>query len=328
MIRLAVSPGERKILVVDDDLQMLEIVKLCLITEGYDVKTAESADEAFPLLEQWAPHVVILDVNLPGITGLQALQKLKTMSKQPTVLLVSGNNSTEAVCLGLDAGADDYICKPFAPLELLSRLRTHLRIRDLTEQLLEANEKLKELVDIDDLTGLLNMRSMFSKLEHELLRGQRFNRTVCVIMMDIDHFKLVNDGHDHLFGSFVISEIGKIVKASTRTVDIAARYGGDEFLIVLSEIDKKGAQLFCERLRATICSHNFESGSDRISLTSSIGFTITDPNNPEVNPREIVRIADRALYDAKHAGRNRVCSYDLAEPHIYAKFFGPFKKAQ
>jgi diguanylate cyclase (GGDEF)-like protein len=328
MIRLAVQPEERKILVVDDDIQMLEMVKLCLASEGYDIKTAETADQAFSILEYWTPHVVLLDINLPGITGLQALSKFKTMSKQPTVMLVSGDSSTEAVCLGLDAGADDYICKPFAPQELLSRIRTHLRIRDLTEQLLEANEKLKELVDIDDLTGLLNMRSMFTKLEHELLRGQRFNRTVCVIMMDIDNFKLVNDGHDHLFGSFVLSEMGKVIKASTRSVDIAARYGGDEFLIVLSEIDKKGAQLFCERLRKTIEAYNFESGNDSISLTSSIGFAITDPKNPEASPREIVRIADRALYDAKHAGRNRICSYDLAEPHIYAKFFGPFKKAQ
>src|SRR5690606_31562220 len=131
----------------------------------------------------------------------------------------------------------DYIPKPFVPLEFLARVRTQLRIKDLHDQLRLMNEKLKELVDTDDLTGLFNMRSLYQKLDVELARARRYQRQVGVVMMDMDYFKSVNDGHDHLFGSYVLSQVGAIIRKTIRTTDIAARYGGDEFLIVLTEIN-------------------------------------------------------------------------------------------
>ena len=242
----------RRILVVDDDSDSVEIVAEALNWEGYEVRKSLSGSEAISLATQWNPDLVVLDVNMPGISGVETLKGLKKIDPFISVMFISGNTTTDDVITGLDAGADDYIPKPFDPLELLARVRTQLRIRDLNEQLREANEKLKELVETDDLTGLFNMRSLYQRLDQELNRARRYQRQVSVIMMDMDRFKSVNDGHDHLFGSFVLSEVGKIIRGMLRTTDIGARYGGDEFLIVLTETTKEGSEQFCERLRSQI----------------------------------------------------------------------------
>lgn len=302
------QPKSRRILVIDEDKESLEILLEPLRWEGYDARGVTTEEEAHRLIESWLPHIVILDWLAPAMAGLRLLRSVRERLSHVSCVFVSENSSTEAIIEALDAGADDYIVKPFVPLELLARIRSQLRIRDLHEQLLFANEKLKELVDTDDLTGLYNMRSLYQRLDFELERGRRFHRDVCVVMMDMDYFKTVNDGHDHLFGSYVLSEVGKIIRANSRNIDIPARYGGDEFLMVLTETNYAGAMYFCERLRQSIEKTTFRSGEDSMNLTASLGFAITVPGE-NITARELVRRADRALYDAKHAGRNRVASY-------------------
>lgn len=304
----AKKPNNRRILVIDSDQDSLEILLEPLRWEGYDTRGITSEAEAHQLIESWVPHLVILDWMTPSMSGLRILRTVRERLSHVSCVFVSENSSTEAIIEALDAGADDYIVKPFVPLELLARIRAQLRIRDLHEQLLFANEKLKELVDTDDLTGLYNMRSLYQRLDFEMERGRRFNREVCVVMMDMDYFKTVNDGHDHLFGSYVLSEVGKIIRANTRNIDIPARYGGDEFLMVLTETDHAGATYFCERLRENIQKNTFRSGEDSINLTASLGFAITIPGE-NISARELVRRADHALYGAKRGGRNRVCYY-------------------
>ena len=307
---------QRKILVVDDDMDSIEIVSEALRWEGYQVQGIHCGQKAIEFIQDWKPHIVLLDMNMPGITGMETLRRIREIQDYVGVIFLSGNSTTDAVIQGLDAGADDYIIKPFDPLELLARVRAQLRIKELTDQLKTANDKLKELVDIDDLTGLFNMRSIYQKLDYEIDRAKRFKRSVCVVMMDMDHFKTVNDGHDHLFGSFVLSEVGKIVKQNIRTVDLAARYGGDEFLIVLTEVNRDGVLNFCERLRKSIADYVFKNDRDVITLTASIGFAITEPGKIDFTSRDLVRKADRALYDAKENGRNCIRFYDLSEHSI------------
>lgn len=302
------DPKERKILVIDDDADSRDIILEPLRWEHYDARGVSSGTEALKLMETWVPNIIILDWMIPGISGIQILQTVRAQHPHVSCIFISGNSSTESIIEALDSGADDYIIKPFVPLELLARIRTHFRIRDLHSQLLFANEKLKELVDTDDLTGLFNMRSLYQRLDFELERGKRFSRDVCVVMMDMDYFKTVNDGHDHLFGSYVLSEIGKIIHANTRNIDIPARYGGDEFLVVLTEVDNRGAMLFCERLRNAIELRTFVNGEDSINLTISLGFAITVPGE-SITARELVRRADHALYEAKHGGRNQTRFY-------------------
>lgn len=300
------SPQGRRILVLGSDPGSRETLLEPLRWEMWDARGAETLEEAEALFDQWRPQIVLLDAE--PVEGARWLSNLRTWLPHASMIYVSDQSTTESIILGLDQGADDYIIKPCVPLELLARVRTHMRIRDLHEQLVYANEKLKELVDTDDLTGLYNMRSLYQRLEFEIERGRRFNRGVCVIMLDMDNFKSVNDGHDHLFGSFVISEVGKIIKASTRNIDIPARYGGDEFLIVLSELSNEGAQLFCERFRRTIEKTEFTNGEDSIRLTVSIGYALME-HGEAISPKELVRRADHALYEAKRSGRNRTCSY-------------------
>src|SRR5690606_20888894 len=149
-------------------------------------------------------HLVLLDVNMPDLNGLETLAFLRQNREYISTIFISGNSDDEDVIRGLDSGADDYITKPFDPAVMLARIRCQLRIKDLRDELRRANVRLQELVEIDDLTGLYNMRSLYQKVDHELGRAARFNRSVAAVMMDMDHFKSVNDEHDHLFGSYVL----------------------------------------------------------------------------------------------------------------------------
>ncbi len=306
-----VDPKDRRLLIIDDDPDSLSIIAEALRWEGYNVQTAISGPEGISLITHWNPDLILLDVNMPEMNGIETLRDLRNKEHYVSVMFISGNTSTEHVIEGLDSGADDYIPKPFDPLELLARVRSQLRIKDLNDQLRFANERLKELVDTDDLTGLFNMRSIYQRIETELQRSRRFNRQVCVVMMDMDYFKTVNDGHDHLFGSFVLSEVGTIIRRNIRNIDLGARYGGDEFLMVLTETNTEGAAKFCDRLKASIGSHLFKSGKDEIRLTCSIGFAITSPGDAHTDARGLVRAADHALYEAKRAGRNCVKSIEI-----------------
>ncbi len=304
------DPKQRPILVLDEDPETLELMLQPLRWEGYDVRGLTSPREASEFLNYWKPQMIIIDPDFANTDGLEYLNSLQSCLATTALLVVSANTATDRITQCLDLGANDYIISPFTALEFLARVRAQWRSLDAKEELLDANQKLLELVEIDDLTGLFNMRSIYQKLEFEMARGKRFKRPVTVLMIDMDKFKLVNDGHDHLFGSYILAEVGKIIKALTRTIDIPARYGGDEFLIVLSEAPLAGVKMFCERLRKKVEQMTFTQGADAIRLTLSIGFASTSEAE-ELAPKELVRRADTALYEAKRRGRNRVVSYDV-----------------
>jgi two-component system, cell cycle response regulator len=312
------NPSGFLILTVDDDTDNLTIVSRTLQHEGFRVEKAQNGEQALQKLKDCSPDLVLLDINMPGISGLQMLKHLRPTEPHVPIIFVSARSETEDVIRGLDAGADDYICKPFDPHELLARVRAQLRIKDLTARLAAANSRLQELVDIDDLTGLYNMRSIYARLDNELVRAKRYDRAVSVVMMDIDNFKKVNDNHDHLFGSFVLSEVGKIIRANIRSVDFAARYGGDEFLVALPETSAAGAELFANRLRTVIEAHVFTNKSDSMKLTASLGVGVAHPAKELIDGRGLVRTADHALYEAKRLGKNRVHLVDL-DPKLVKK---------
>ncbi len=195
-----------------------------------------------------------------------------------------------------------------------------------TTALKHAEMKLKnveKLIDIDDLTGLFNMRSMYEKLEHELARGQRFGHSTAVVMFDMDHFKSVNDNNDHLFGSFVLREMGQIIKSHVRAVDFAARYGGDEFMIILPQATQSGVESFCERLRKSIENTLFKNEHYQIKLTASFGYSFCNPGEQNLNSKILIRVADFALYGAKNGGRNKVCG--ITQSSQPEKFFPDYK---
>ena len=302
--------ANKLILAVDDDQDNLTLLAEVLRHEGYRVETALSGEEALARLKTLTPDLVLLDINMQGISGYETLEEIRKRETYTSVIFVSARSETEEVAKGLDAGADDYVCKPYDPIELLARVRAQLRIQDLTEKLAHANDRLQKLVDIDDLTGLFNMRSIYEKLDVEIRRAQRFNRSVGVIMLDMDFFKSVNDTHDHLFGSFVLAEVGKLIRESMRQSDFAARYGGDEFLIVLTETTMEGAMSVAERIRARIEEVTFTSPTSSMKLTASLGLAVINPTLQAMDARNLVRIADNALYEAKRAGKNCIRRFD------------------
>lgn len=311
MVFSPIENEKRKILIVDDDITNRDLVAKALEHEGYQVQKAEDGASGLARIQEWKPHLVLLDMNMPGLNGLETLIRLRSSDDYVSVMFVSGNSKRDDIIRGLDAGADDYVTKPFDLLELLARVRAQLRTKDLNDKLKRANDRLKELVDIDDLTGLFNMRSLYKKLDFEIERARRYSREVAVIMMDLDHFKRVNDQNDHLFGSHVLAEVGKIIRENIRKVDFAARYGGDEFLVALTETNSQGAQAFANRLRLRIGETIFKNDFFSIQLTASLGLAIINPSEEDIDARSLVRYADRALYKAKEGGRNRVEIFDL-----------------
>ncbi len=314
------SVKSQKILIVDDDPQISGLMTMILESYGYEIAVAASGNEALKKLDQIMPHLVLLDVNMPGLSGLETLEIVRKREEYTSVVLVSGNSDTQDVIKGLEAGADDYICKPFNLHELVARVKTQLRIKNLTDKLSEANKKLQALVEIDDLTGLYNMRGMYDRINLEISRNRRFGSGICAIMMDMDHFKRVNDDHDHLFGSFVLKEVGGIIKTSMRDVDFGARYGGDEFMVILTGTDYDGAMKYAERLRLAIEEYDFNNGEHRMDLTTSMGLAVLRPDaERNLTAKELVQWADRALYESKETGRNKVKGFDLNEKNLDEK---------
>lgn len=305
-----------KILLVDDDLDNLKIVKRLLEKAEYVVEAVDSGEKGLKALESYQPDLVLLDVNMPGMDGLETIQLLKKRENTAAVVFVTANANTSDVIRGLDAGALDYIAKPFSALELLARVRAQLRVKRLQDELREANRKLQGLVEIDDLTGLYNMRSIYEKMDQEIERARRYKHGLAAVMLDMDHFKGVNDNHDHLFGSYVLSEVGQIIKKNIRTHDFAARYGGDEFLICLSQTTAAGTRLFCERLRVVLENHVFQNNNDQIRLTGSMGCAIIIDGKSLMDSRSLVRHADHCLYQSKQAGRNRITFIEFIDKDL------------
>jgi two-component system, cell cycle response regulator len=298
----------KRILIVEDDTSIIEILSESLNNEGYQIQKVLSANEALEAAKSFQPHLVLTDNDMPEMSGLDMLRELRRLRNYVTVIFVSGRTDTNFVVEALRAGADDYIRKPFRLNELLARVEAALRTNEVHRELLEANLKLQDMVDHDHLTGLFNMRSMYEKIEVEIKRAKRFKRQMACVMMDMDHFKSVNDNHDHLFGSFVLKTVGQIIKRTMREEDFAARYGGDEFLVVLTETSAAGAGIFCERVRKAIGGQAITDGKDSITLTVSMGYAIGGEDH-DLDARTLVRHADQALYKAKEAGRNRAVAY-------------------
>jgi two-component system cell cycle response regulator len=292
--------------VIDDDKDNVNLITQALTREGYLVSDASNGEDGLHKIKAWAPHLILLDMNMPELDGLKTLERIRKNHDTDyiAVIFITGNSSVEDIVKGLDCGADDYISKPFRIAELTARIRAKLRIKELNDQLRRTTKRLEELVDQDELTGLFNMRYVYRRLELELVRCKRYTKSVSCIMMDLDNFKTINDKNDHLFGSWILTDIARIIKANTRSIDIAARYGGDEFLIILPETELIGGERFADRIRKNIEQNIFTHESQKARLTCSFGVVAIDFKKGDVDSKELIRAADLLLYDAKNAGRN------------------------
>ncbi len=251
--------------------------------------------------------VVLCDVEMPGMDGFKFLAMVnarKELHDIPILLLTSHEEMATKV-KALEQGASDYLTKPFSPEELLARVKVHLKVKALQDNLKESNQLLQKLAQTDPLTELHNRRHMMDTLEAEFDRSSRIGSPFALLMIDLDHFKKVNDTYGHQLGDKVLQSTAWEIQALLRQYDSAARFGGEEFALLLPETTLSGANLVAERLRQSINNIEFAGQLSDLKISISIGVAAI-PHNKINTASELVRLADDALYTAKRNGRNRV----------------------
>jgi diguanylate cyclase (GGDEF)-like protein len=297
-----------KVLVADDDAVSRRLLESTLRRWEYKVVTAKDGLEALRILEEpEAPKLAILDWLMPGLDGPQICQKIRSQRSEPYtyILLLTGKNSKCDVIEGLDAGADDYVIKPFDSQELQVRLRTGKRILYLQEQLIAAREALRDQAMHDSLTGLWNRAATFELLVNELTRQQRHGGSIGVALLDLDSFKQINDSHGHLVGDQVLCAASKAMREATRPYDSVGRFGGEEFILILPGCNDMNARSHAERVRSVIELVSVDTPSGPVGVTASLGVSVARPGQI-IDACALIRAADTALYRAKGGGRNCV----------------------
>ncbi len=293
------------VLVAEDDPMFRRILKSWLENWGYRLTIVEDGTQAWQVLQQEPqPELLILDWVMPGIDGPEICHRVRARQRTPYqyVLLVTSRDGSADVVAGLEAGADDYLTKPFERNELRARLTVGRRILALQDGLIRAREELRFQATHDVLTGIWNRRALLDLLQRELERASRSDSSTALLMLDLDHFKEVNDKYGHLAGDAVLRDVARRVMQVIRSYDFVGRYGGEEFLVVLPGCDRIHAFQSAERIRAAVAAAPINANNLEISVTTSIGVTAVAA---EACEKQLLAVADAALYQAKSEGRNR-----------------------
>jgi diguanylate cyclase (GGDEF)-like protein len=309
-----------KVLIAEDDLISRRRLASLLDKWGYEViETGDGAAAWEALQESDAPRIAICDWQMPKMDGLQLCRKVRQGSAEPYVyiLLLTSRNQKEDSIAGWEAGVDDYITKPFDAHELQARLRAAERIIKLQDQLIVSRETQRQLAICDALTGVFNRRAILDALKRELSHSLRSGAPVGAIMVDLDHFKKINDAHGHLIGDLVLCEAARRIRNALRSYDVLGRYGGEEFLVVAPGCAARETAKVAERLRDRLENAPVMLHDQQIRITGSFGVASSKDVAEDVDA--MVWAADAALYQAKREGRNRVVTWNgdpLASPRL------------
>jgi diguanylate cyclase (GGDEF)-like protein len=307
-----------RILIVDDHEDNVELLRARLESWGFETLSAKDGAEALATIESSLPDLVLLDIMMPKIDGIEVARRVKNNPDLPfiPIIMQTALDSTENKVEGLEAGADDYITKPIDFPELKARVNSMLRIKRLQEEieerereLMEANERLRHMSQTDALTGLENRRHIETRLEEMFEHAKRLAEPFSCVMVDLDKFKSVNDEYGHQVGDAVLKQLARILKNEVREIDHAGRYGGEEFILLLTGTVLDAAVTFAERVRKAIEDHTFTFEGGTLKRTASFG--VAGWPHPKVSTCDgLVKAADDALYVAKETGRNRVVRFD------------------
>ena len=297
-----------RILIAEDDPVSRRLLEVTLGKSDYEVVSCSDGAAAWEALQQTgAPSVslAILDWMMPGMDGLEVCRKVRKQAAEPYIylLLLTAKSQKVDVIAGLEAGADDYLTKPFHANELRMRLRAARRILELHEELIRVREELRERATHDSLTRLWNREAICGILQRELDRVKRADVPLGIIMADIDYFKRINDTYGHLAGDAVLREAAHCMSMVVRPYDGIGRYGGEEFLLVLPDCDEAGAVALAERVRESIEADAMVLAEGMVPITFSLGVATSKVAQ---EPEALIGAADTALYRAKNNGRNRV----------------------
>ena len=287
-----------KVLIIDDSPSALAIAEARLADEDVTVLCADEGRAGLILASQERPDLILLDVDMPGMSGFDVCRRLKldVDLRMIPVIFLSGSGDGDSKIRGLDLGAVDYVTKPFDTFELCARVRSALRTKRLQDML-------SENAHIDPLTGLANRRALMERLESEWSRAQRYGGALSFIMADIDHFKRVNDRYGHIAGDRSLQQVGQAIAAQCRQNDLPTRYGGDEFAIIAPDVDAGRAAVLAERCRCAVAA--VSSPADEECLQTTASFGVADTLSAE-SIEGLIHVADEALYVAKRLGRNIV----------------------
>lgn len=299
-----VNRGQIHLLAVDDSSINLRLLSMILAKEGYSFQGLENGLETLQVATEAQPDLILLDMMLPGTSGLEICRMLKTQSETADipVIMVTAKTLGTDVMDALEAGAYDYIKKPLDEPEVIARVRSALRFKT-------AQDRLREMAMRDSLTGLYNHALIMEYLDKEIYQGKRKKSPLCFVMADIDHFKKINDNHGHQTGDAVLKEVSGRLASSLRHGDIIGRYGGEEFGIIFRGVDGETGPILTERLRQMVCNAPVGiPGGSELTVTMSFGLACSHPDHP-ITHTELVAQADQALYKAKTEGRNRVIPF-------------------
>lgn len=301
-------------LVVDDSQSLRRMVGSCLERIGLNVIEAENGRQAFELIKEnmISVDLVIVDFDMPVMRGDEFIHLARQFpeAEHLPMLSLSGAGDSHAVLRMFRAGASDYLVKPFIAEELLARVQVHLQLRRHMRHLEEMNKNLYEKAVNDALTGLRNKRYFLEAFEDTFARVLRAQSDISCLFFDLDHFKRVNDTCGHAFGDYVLKTIGSLVKKNLRCGDLAARFGGEEFVVVLPNSSLEQAKFVAERLRAVVEAHQFSDQGRQCPVTISIGVSSLLEDQPS-SASSLLQLADQALYLAKDGGRNRVETHTM-----------------
>ncbi len=297
------------ILVIDDQESIRKKIKSILfkanLIEFYF--EAKSGLDGIKMLMDKKVDLVICDVVMPEFDGYKFLISKSTKPEfdEIPVIMLTSEEDIEKKIKGFEHGASDYLTKPFDEGELIARVKAHLKIKHLQDELKEKNAQLQELSGTDDLTKLANRRKFMEQFASEFARAKRYKSELSFLILDLDFFKQVNDSHGHLAGDSVLVQIADVMKTSVRSSDLVGRYGGEEFGLLLPETGSKGCRVYAERIRKRIEDSKFDAATNQIHVTVSGGIA-TYPEISADSVDELWRKADAALYRAKKNGRNRI----------------------
>ena len=303
-----------RILLAEDEPVSRHLLQVCLTGWGYEIVVVADGTEAWQQLERGdGPSIAIIDWMMPGMDGLEICRRVRAQAREPYVyvLLLTERHQQDDVVAGLKSGADDFMTKPFDERELRARLRVGERIVQLQTELVAAREAMRSFAVFDALTGLPNRTAILQTLAKELNRTRRERAPLSVGLVDIDHFKQINDTYGHLAGDAVLRQAAVRLQAPLRSYEAVGRWGGEEFLIILPGCDAQVAHLVTDRVRSAVAGEPLLIEGASVSITCSVGLATTCEGRI-VQPLELVSAADLALYRAKANGRNRVEAAEVA----------------
>ena len=317
-----------RVLVVDDEDTLRTVIRQVLTDDQHEVVEATSAEQALDLYRQEPFQIVLTDIVMDKMTGLDLLKQIGQIDPECLVIIMTSHASLDTAIDALRSGAYDFLIKPFEDIEMISavvyraidRVKLMQSNRELLERLqkyatkLEGlNDKLQSMVDRDGVTGLYNHRFLRQALDIEIARSDRHGRVFSLLFLDVDHFKVYNDTYGHLAGDELLKGLARLLQRECRRSDTVARYGGEEFVLLLPETNKDGALTFAKRLLKTIGETTFEAHDDQPMGRVTVSGGVASYPEHATSATDVIDRADRALYRVKQTGRNQVVCCDEVE---------------